>query len=108
MINIISKILNSIYKKEILTIEVNENKIKLYLSDTLYLQYEINKDEYKLEAIKNILKNRAFELYDLVETIHTTNDDLIKYENIFLNILKEYSKKVEKRENIVKNEIQTI
>ena len=65
-------------KKEILTIVKNNNSLKLFLTGDLYLEIDIPNDIDLNSFIKDILKNRAFELSTLVGRVEFVNVDVDK------------------------------
>ncbi len=81
---IIILILNSVFimymknieRKEILTIVKDNNKLNFLLSGDLYLKAEIPNDEDLNNFIQMILKNRAFELSNLVERVEFLNIEI--------------------------------
>jgi len=65
-------------KKETLTIVKDNNSLKFLLTGDLYLETDIT-DKNNIDAlIKDILKNRAFELSTLVGRVEFVNIDVDK------------------------------
>ena len=60
-------------KREILTIVKDKNSLKFLLTGDLYLEAEIKSDDNIDTLIVEILKNRAFELKDLVCRVELFN-----------------------------------
>ena len=77
---------------DILLIEISDNVVNFYLSDDKYLTFDITKFENNKEKIysqiKKILKNRAFELKNLVTKVQFFKDGNKEKEKELLNIIK--------------------
>jgi len=65
-------------RKETLTVLKDNNCLKFFLTDDLYLKIKISNDIDLNSFIKDILKNRAFELSTLVGRIEFINIDIDK------------------------------
>jgi len=65
-------------RKETLTIVKDNSSLKLFLTGDLYLETDIPNDIDLNSFIKDILKNRAFELSTLVGRVEFVNVDVDK------------------------------
>jgi len=65
-------------RKETLTIVEDNSSLKLFLTGDLYLETDIPNDIDLNSLIKDILKNRAFELSSLVERVEFVKVDVDK------------------------------
>jgi len=65
-------------RKEILTIVKDNSSLKLFLTGDLYLETDIPNDIDLNSFIKDILKNRAFELSTLVGRVEFVNVEVDK------------------------------
>jgi len=77
---------------DILLIDINNNMVKLYLSDDEYLNIDIsdikNNEEKVYNKIKEIIKSRAFELKNLVYKVQFFKNRNEAREKELLNLLK--------------------
>ena len=86
-----------IERRETLTICVEDGSLDFYLSEDLYISVKLEEkrdDIYKI--IKNVLKNRSFELYDLVGIVRVKIDNVYRYEKELLDIVTNNISKVTK------------
>jgi len=82
-------------RKEVLTILEEEDTLHLLLSQDNYWKLDISKikdDEIKIkEALEKIIKERAFELKNLVESINFIDGKDREFEEHLLNLIEKSS-----------------